>query len=167
MAEFSLGMLGSPSGFSPVSFNPNSDSENTDAESESSIPAAGWKNKEKIKKTLRFFGPSTSKAIDERMEKVSEFSQMLTGQSKPKYSPFKKLCIQELENSDPFEFTVPSSSKGLVSEKKRIMAEAAYELTDDNFDVDVPEKLSTYRKKRLAEKMSLQKKMWIEPISSL
>jgi hypothetical protein len=51
------------------------------------------------------------------------------------------LCIQELESSDPFEFTVSSSSKGLVSEKKRIMAEAAYELTDDNFDVDVPEKL--------------------------
>ena len=61
------------------------------------------------------------------------------------------MCIQELENSDPFEFTVPSSSKGLVSDKKR-MAEAAYELTDDNFDLDVPEKLSTYRKKRLAEK---------------
>lgn len=152
MAEFALGMLGSPSGFSPVSFIPTSDSENTDAESESSIPAVGRKSKDNIKRPLHFFGPCSSKAIDERMEKVSEFTQMLNGQNKPKYSPFKKLCIQELENSDPFEFTVPSSSKGLVSERKRIMADAAYELTDDNFDVDVPEKLSTYRKKRLAEK---------------
>merc|ERR1711892_30564 len=116
------------------------------------IPAVGRKSKDNIKRPLHFFGPCSSKAIDERMEKVSEFTQMLNGQNKPKYSPFKKLCIQELENSDPFEFTVPSSSKGLVSERKKIMADAAYELTDDNFDVDVPEKLSTYRKKRLAEK---------------
>jgi len=152
MAEFTLGMLGSPSGFSPVSFIPTSDSENTDAESESSIPVAGRKNKENIKRPLHFFGPCSSKPMDERMEKVSEFTQLLTGQKKPKYSPFKKLCIQELENSDPFEFTIPSSSKGLVTDRKKIMADAAYDLTDDNFDVDVPEKLSTYRKKRLAEK---------------
>ena len=34
MAEFSIGTLGSPSGFSPVSFHPCSDSENTDGETE-------------------------------------------------------------------------------------------------------------------------------------
>merc|ERR1719450_2074845 len=83
---------------------------------------------------------------------VSEFAQMLSGSPSPakktKYSPFKKLCIQDLESADSFEFTVPSTSK----DKKKIMADAAYEMTDESFDVVKPEKLSTFRKKRLAEK---------------
>ena len=56
--------------------------------------------------------------------------------------------IQDLEEVDNFEFAVPSTSK----DKKKIMADAAYDMTDESFDVVKPEKLSTFRKKRLAEK---------------
>ena len=137
MAEFTLGGLGSPSGFSPVSLQPTSDSEGegegvrTPRQSRTSSSPRGW--------------PS-----EERREKASEFAAMLSGSSAKRIrsSPLKKLCIRDLENSDTFEFVVPSSSK----DKKKIMADAAYEMTDESFDVVKPEKLSTFRKKRLAEK---------------
>ena len=134
MAEFTLGGLGSPSGFSPVSLHPTSDSETTDGESES----------------VRAATSPRARPGEERREKVSEFAAMLSGSpvKRTRYSPLKKLCIRDLENTDTFEFAVPSSSK----DKKKIMADAAYEMTDESFDVVKPEKLSTFRKKRLAEK---------------
>ena len=134
MAEFTLGGLGSPSGFSPVSLNPTSDSETTDGEGES----------------LRHSTSPRARPSEERREKASEFAAMLSGSpvKRTRYSPLKKLCIRDLENTDSFEFAVPSSSK----DKKKIMADAAYEMTDESFDVVKPEKLSTFRKKRLAEK---------------
>ena len=148
MAEFSIGTLGSPSGFSPVSFHPCSDSENTDGETEP-VKTPSKKYRQNAQ-TMR--SPRANKSFEERREKVSEFAQMLAGSPSPakktKYSPFKKLCIQDLESPDSFEFTIPSTSK----DKKKIMADAAYEMTDESFDVVKPEKLSTFRKKRLAEK---------------
>jgi hypothetical protein len=130
LAEFSL--LGSPTGFSPAWSSLSSDcGEEGEAEARQGQQAD----------------------TTERRERVSDFSQLLK-LKKPKYSPFKNLCIKDLEeDADSFEFTVPSSSsKGIISEKKRIMADAAYELTEANFDVGISEKLSTFRKKRLAEK---------------
>jgi len=142
MAEFNIGTLGSPSGFSPVSFNPTSDSENTDGESEAA-PSSNKKYRNSI-------SPRGNHCMDERRDIASEFAQMLqrSPAKKPKYSPFKKLCIKDLEEGDNFEFAVPSTSK----DKKKIMADAAYDMTDESFDVVKPEKLSTFRKKRLAEK---------------
>ena len=146
MAEFSIGTLGSPSGFSPVSFNPasTSDSENTDGEAEV-VASRGRRQTAQSR-----VSPRANRSHDGRREKASEFAQMLSGGpvKKNKYSPFKKLCIQDLEESDNFEFTVPSTSK----DRKKKMADAAYDMTDESFDVVKPEKLSTFRKKRLAEK---------------
>ena len=148
MAEFSLGTLGSPhSGFSPASLHPASTSDSeTDGEAEP-VRTPGKKFKQTSQNR---FSPRANRSFEERKEKVSEFAQMLSESptNKAKYSPFKKLCIQDLENADNFEFTIPSTSK----DKKKKMADAAYEMTDESFDVDKPEKLSTFRKKRLAEK---------------
>ena len=144
MAEFSLGSLGSPSGFSPASFNPASDSE-TDGEGEAAVSSRGKRQTAQSR-----ISPRANRSFDERREKASEFAAMLSGSpvKKPKYSPFKKLCIQDLEESDSFEFAVPSTSK----DRKKKMADAAYDMSDESFDVSKPEKLSTFRKKRLAEK---------------
>ena len=149
MAEFSIGTMSSPTGFSPASVHPTSDSENTDGESESCSNVRTPTRKPIITARTRS-SPRANRSFEERREKVSEFAQMLSGSpdKKPKYSPFKKLCIQGLESSDSFEFAVPSCSK----DSKKSMADAAYDMTDESFSVDKPEKLSTFRKKRLAEK---------------
>ena len=86
--------LGSPSGFSPVSFNPTSDSENTDGESE---PAPS--NNKKYRNSI---SPRGNHCMDERRDKAAEFAQMLHNSpaKKPKYSPFKKLCIKVLHEQD-------------------------------------------------------------------
>ena len=150
-AEFSIGTLRSPTGFSPASIHPTSDSENTDGESD--VVNKQSENQRTPTKTHRTrSSPRVNRSFEERREKVSEFAQMLSGSpspKKPKYSPFKKLCIQGLENSDSFEFAIPSTSK---EDTKKSMADAAYAMTDESFDVTKPEKLSTFRKKRLAEK---------------
>ena len=130
-AEFNLNsMLGSPGAFSPASFLHTSDSDLTDAESEASQPQAG----------------------KQRRAAVSDFSERL---GLARYSsPSKKTSCPSGGSSaedgfSPFEFALPT-----VSDRKRSAADAAYDLTDDNFacDSDMPEKLSTFRKKRLADK---------------
>jgi len=139
-SEWSLGsMLGSPGGHSQATFT--SDSENTDAESESGYPPVTLRKKVHLAK----------------MEKVANFTSELFGRAtkSPRNlfgTPNTKQILSAFPSTssanaapDSFEFAVPS-------ERKRRMADAAYELTDDNFDVDVPEKLSTFRKKRLADK---------------
>ena len=56
-------------------------------------------------------------------------------------SPGKRAPLnpQQPTEFNPFEFTLPTV------DRKRSMADAAYDLTDDNFASDVPEKLSTFR----------------------
>jgi len=158
------GLIGSPpSSFSPASFIPTSDSENTDAESEASIPIVRKVKKGQIKRKLPF-GPMDpvksfqdrlpNKSYLDRLESVKEFTDKLSpGGERRKSSPTKAV-LSHLNDDDPFKLPVASASYMSMSgsDRRKRMAEAAYELTDDNFNVDAPETLSTFRRKRLADK---------------
>ncbi|XP_023333226.1 uncharacterized protein LOC111705029 [Eurytemora carolleeae] len=159
IAEFSLVADGSPGGFSPVSFPQNSDSENTDVESEASFPSRSSR-KLRSKRPL-FFENSSQKQESsrggesprrhlEKMNRIQEFTSKLSP-TKNLAGRFKeKKEEKEINERDGFEFMIPSTPGS--SDKKRKLADEAYDLTDENFLVDVPEKLSTFRRKRLAEK---------------
>ena len=124
-AELSLNsMLGSPGPqFSPASFLHTSDSE---TESEGSQQSSQM-----------------------RKRAVTDFAAGL--QSLQQRSPGKRAPMNpQASDFNPFEFTLPPVESRV--DRKRSMADAAYDLTDDNFASDVPEKLSTFRKKRLADK---------------
>jgi len=79
-----------------------------------------------------------------RKKAVTDFAAGL--HSLQQRSPGKRAPLNPQQSTEfnPFEFTLPTV------DRKRSMADAAYDLTDDNFASDVPEKLSTFRKKRLA-----------------
>ena len=119
-AELSLNsMLGSPGPqFSPASFLHTSDSE---TESEGSQPSC-------MKKKA-----------------VTDFAAGLQSLQQQQRSPGKRgpLNPQQATEFNPFEFTLPTVESRV--DRKRSMADAAYDLTDDNFASDVPEKLSTFR----------------------
>ena len=124
-AELSLNsMLGSPGPqFSPASFLHTSDSE---TESEGSQQSSQM-----------------------RKRAVTDFAAGL--QSLQQRSPGKRAPMNpQASDFNPFEFSLPPVESRV--DRKRSMADAAYDLTDDNFASDVPEKLSTFRKKRLADK---------------
>ena len=123
-AELSLNsMLGSPGPqFSPASFLHTSDSE---TESEGSQPSCMKKKKA-----------------------VTDFAaglQSLQQQQQQQRSPGKRAPLNPKQGTEfnPFEFTLPNVESRV--DRKRSMADAAYDLTDDNFASDVPEKLSTFR----------------------
>jgi len=50
------------------------------------------------------------------------------------------------------KFSVASNKGTAISDNKRKLADEAYDLTAENFACDLPEKLSTFRRKRLAER---------------
>ena len=74
-----------------------------------------------------------------RKKAVTDFAAGL--QNLQQRSPGKRAPLnpQQPTEFNPFEFTLPTV------DRKRSMADAAYDLTDDNFASDVPEKLSTFR----------------------
>jgi len=103
----------------------------------------------------------------DRLDKVHEFTEKLSPcRDKDKQREEDQLREQRREERDKrrkgadqedeqagggFQFTVPPTPA--TCERKRKLADAAYDFQDENFaDVDVPEKLSTFRRKRLAEK---------------
>ena len=118
-AELSLNsMLGSPgTQFSPASFLHTSDSE---TESEGSQPTYM------------------------RKKAVTDFAAGLQCLQQQQRSPGKRAPLNpQAGEFNPFEFTLPAVESRV--DRKRSMADAAYDLTDDNFASDVPEKLSTFR----------------------
>jgi len=182
VAEISMsgnGLVGSPAGFvgspppsfSPASFVPTSDSENTDAESEASIEMVRKVKKGQIKRKLPFghidpVKPLATKSLQDRLssrsyldrlETVKDFTDKLSP-GRRRNSPNKPAQLNcdddpfKLPDEDPFKLPVASASYMSGSDRRKRMAEAAYELTDDNFNVDAPETLSTFRRKRLADK---------------
>jgi hypothetical protein len=89
----------------------------------------------------------------ERLEKVSEFVEQLQS------PPTKRILLSSASSSSAaagcqfHDLDQPHPGGG--SKSKRIAAEKAYELTDDDLHDDgavVREKLSTFRRKRLAER---------------
>ena len=74
-----------------------------------------------------------------RKKAVTDFAAGL--HSLQQRSPGKRAPLNPQQSTEfnPFEFTLPTV------DRKRSMADAAYDLTDDNFASDVPEKLSTFR----------------------
>ena len=131
--------LASPGGAqcSPASRGPyhTSDSDLTDCESEASQPSSS---------RLQAWEGS-------RFQAATDFAELLQAgghrQGAIQRSPFKRAALPSLPAA-PFEFPLTPQP----SDRRRSAADAAYDLTDDNFAAAAPEKLSTFRKKRLAEK---------------
>lgn len=141
-----------------------SDSETTDCESDYGGGGAyDGKNGSKSKKNYYIQNA-------ERLEAVSEFVEQLNSGNNSSHHGIvtrrKRSLLQCFQSefgpsssaaedaSTPGPSTSAYSSSNSSSSRKRmIAAEKAYDMTEDDFDVDgVREKLSTFRKKRLAEK---------------
>lgn len=132
-----------------------SDSETTDCESEhGGSGAGGGGGKRKKRSSQHVFN-------QERLEKVAEFVEQLHSppnasqhqmMTRRKRSLWQRLQQTGEPSSSSSAAAAPGPSPSACS-SRQAAAEKAYELTDDDFDEDgVREKLSTFRKKRLAEK---------------
>lgn len=94
--------------------------------------------------------PETTTRKSPRIRSMTASLLQRVSQPGPSSKPVKK------ESST---FSSPTSSltnntrhTSTISDKKRKEADKAYDLTEENFASDVPEKLSTFRRKRLAER---------------
>ena len=81
----------------------------------------------------------------ERLERVAEFVDQLSPPHLRKPSPYKRVMVYENE-----AIAGPSTEED--DNKRKKLADQAYEINDDNFNEGIIDKLSTFRKKRLADK---------------
>jgi len=70
----------------------------------------------------------------------------------PSYKSPKKESSKFSSPSKSNTSAATNTRSSTLSDKKRKLADKAYDLTEENFASDVPEKLSTFRRKRLAER---------------